>query len=187
MIDPNLIVAGASLLGSQMGTNSAQSANEQNLAFARETRDWQGRMANSAHVREMQDLKNAGLNPILTAGGGGSSTPVGAMATVEPTVDPNQVSSALASIAQQKLLAEQVKTEQTKQEVNKAEIPVKKATAIRTLAESQKTSAEIPKAQSHGKVWSYASSALDLLPTPQKVKSWFRSKTTNPKTGKRNK
>lgn len=41
-------------------------------------RNFQEKMANSAHQREMQDLKEAGLNPILAANTG-AATPTGAM------------------------------------------------------------------------------------------------------------
>lgn len=44
---------------------------------------FQERMSNTSHVREMADLRRAGLNPLLTGKYGGSSTPQGTSFTPE--------------------------------------------------------------------------------------------------------
>ena len=82
-----------------------QIAMDFNSLEAGKNRDWQEYMSNTAHQREVADLKAAGLNPVLSASGGngaavtsgataaGAATPSGAKA------DPDQsANSALASI-----------------------------------------------------------------------------------------
>lgn len=54
--------------------------NRFNSSEAQKSRDWQENMSNTSYQRAVQDLKLAGLNPVLAYSNGGASTPQGATA-----------------------------------------------------------------------------------------------------------
>lgn len=76
---------GNTLWGELTGANSAKQANKKNIEMQKETNATTVDLANTAHQREIADLKAAGLNPVLSAGGTGAATPQLGTATVEQT------------------------------------------------------------------------------------------------------
>lgn len=53
-----------------------------NSTEAMKDREWQEHMSNTAYQRAVEDMKKAGLNPILAFQNGGASTPGGSAATI---------------------------------------------------------------------------------------------------------
>lgn len=120
-----IFTGGLSLLGGMTSANSSSSGiadmNAANAAEAQKNRDFQLMMSSTAHQREVEDLRKAGLNPILSAtGGSGASSMPGSM----PVMQNTQEQASLIKANMMNLAANTAKTiaetatEKTKQVLN---------------------------------------------------------------------
>lgn len=107
-------------LGAFLGSLAS---NATNVALVRAQNRFQERMSSSAHQRQAEDLRKAGINPLLGAGGAGASSPVGTHATMEDSVTKG-IHSGMAAKLQKKqleLLHAQVQREYSQAQLNNAE------------------------------------------------------------------
>ena len=138
MFDPvtiGLVGAGLGFLGGERANAAnrdiASAANAASAQQAASQMDFQERMRKTQYQTAVEDMKSAGLNPMLAYTQGGAGTPAGAMGQVSTAKMGNSIGSALQGYQS---LA-----------MNNADIDLKKATTVGTTATTIKTEAEVIK------------------------------------------
>ena len=116
------------LLGGLLSNKGANDRNDQQIGMSREQMAWQERMSNTAHTREIADLANAGLNPILSARAGASTPTGGSLPPLE-----NALGAGVNAAATARLAMSQVENFQSSTELNEANAMKARAEAMTEL------------------------------------------------------
>lgn len=161
--------AGAGLIAGGIGAIGAALTNSNNKREANKNRTFQAEMSNTAHQREIADMRAAGLNP-LVAQTSGASTPGGAQAVMENTLE-----GFAASARDQMQLRMQ-------KEMNDSQKKVNDASAIKLLTDAKVAEKGIPEADMKNKLYEkFGKPLVDKL--TNMFDSNSKSKITLPRKG----
>lgn len=101
---------GAEIVAAIIAAVAAIAAAGVGASSAKKNREFQKKMSDTAHQREVADLEKAGINPILSYGGSGASTPPGATYSMQAPLQ--NIVSDVSSAKAKKQEIEKSKTEQ---------------------------------------------------------------------------
>lgn len=114
----NIVGGVTSLIGGENTNSTAKEIASQNNATSIE-------LANTAHQREVADLKAAGLNPILSAGGSGSAVPAMQAAPIQNTMtglsnSAQSMASTIADVSTKLATVDNISADTANKRVNNA-------------------------------------------------------------------
>lgn len=142
-MDPFTAIIG----GSMINAGSGMMNNIANWYMANEQRRWMAGMSNTAHQREVADLKAAGLNPILSAtGGSGASTGTPGLPHLENPMDALQnglVTAAKFKHLEKPLVDAQVAEKVSTTEKNLADAELARQKQVTEVAARERMQSEI--------------------------------------------
>ncbi|AXH75930.1 MAG: DNA pilot protein [Microviridae sp.] len=135
--------------------NATRETNAMSMRAARENMEFQERMSNTAWQRGVQDMRKAGINPLLAFSKGGASQPTGSV----PSFQSPQIKSNTEGISRHVSNAADLYS------------TVMSAAKVKQDIESQRMALDFTKTQTEGAKIENAKKALELKLIAQKVEA----------------
>lgn len=139
-------VAGAAA-GAGLDWLTQNDTNAKNKQMMNKQNSWTEKMSNSAHQREVADLRAAGLNPMLAMGGSGASTPNSASAVYHSADVGRDVGNVVSTALESKRLKKDVELAESQLEMNKQNKQTSEAQMYLASQQGAKTYTESKTAQ----------------------------------------
>jgi len=133
------------LLGNQSNAEQGDKSRDFNANQSAEQMAFQKYMSNTAHTRQVQDLRDAGLNPILSANSG-ASAPQGASASSQPVKMDNVIAPAVASAMEATKMRQDLKNAQATENLTNAQ-------TLKTATETEVAKKGIPASDFQNRVY----------------------------------
>jgi hypothetical protein len=164
---PIAMAVGSALLNRQ----ATKSANKQTRIATANQMAFQREMSNTSYVRGMEDMRQAGLNPILAGKMGGASTPTGASYVAQKATPVESGVAGVNSYMQNKQLAQNIQINKHSTDfANSTGIPIEHANDVlksgysaKYIAKNFKKDNAKPIKKAKEKVKTKAQQALDKI------------------------
>lgn len=165
------------LIGGIMQNDANRDIADKNNAMsqsnAREQMAFQEKMSNTSYQRGMEDMRKAGLNPMLAFSQGGASAPSGASGSVTSAHMENVMGPAVSSAMQGMQLKTQLENTASGTELNKAVEQTNKTIQAKNLADAVTSAKQAQKLNTENKLLQKGLPRADL---ENKVTGWMSDK-----------
>lgn len=165
-------IIGGALTGGLLNMFGQGQANAANQNLSQEQMNWQKMMSDTAHQREVNDLRSAGLNPILSVNAGASS-PGGAAIPMQNTMA--GLGTAISSSARD------VVEMDMRQEMQNQQIASMALQNDKTRVETALAADDLSRASLKNKIWTHIEKGYDSATSA--IKQFFKSQEPKPWPG----